>query len=69
MKLYLCRSHDGVYLAGKSLVIANDEAEARALLDAELRVNLLKPDAESGYVLERIPMTKARAVMIWDGDY
>lgn len=69
MKLYLCRSHDGRYLGGNSIVIARDEAEARELLDAELRAHDLKPNAESGYDLERVPMTTARAVMIWDGDY
>lgn len=68
MDIYLCRDHAGHYRGGvASVVVATDEEEARALLDAELREHGLDPE-KPRYRLIRVSMTKPRAYILLDGD-
>lgn len=69
MKVYLCTDHDSFYIAGASLVVAPNEEEARALLDAALMQKGLKGLDESPYTLTKVSTGKAKAVIIADGDY
>ena len=46
MRVFICKSHDGVWLSGCSVVLAESEKEARELLDAELQDNNLDPESE-----------------------
>ena len=66
MNVYTCK-HDGHYLGGYSVVVAHDEAEARELLAAELRSHGL--NLEPSATVESLPLTEARAVVLFNGDY
>ncbi len=69
MKVYTCTDHDGFYPVPRaSVVVAEDEAEARRLLDAALKEWGLKPHADEPYTLRELPHTPAAHVLS-DGDY
>ena len=70
MKIYVCTDHDGHYPVGtSSLVLANSAAEARELLDGELKKAGLQSSAEYPYTLQQIPQTKVQAIILQDGNY
>lgn len=66
MKTYVCRSHDGVWMSGNSVVVAPNKNKARALLDKALLEANLNPHSWK-YDLEEVP--ENTAVVVWNGDY
>ncbi len=70
MIVFVCTDHDLHYPVGcASVVIADGEDEARALLDAELVKRGLKPSAREPYTLKQLPNNRPLAVILNDGDY
>lgn len=68
MKVWTCTDHDTMYpVGGASVVIAENESEARLLLDKELRENGCNPD--KGYTLQEVDLSKAQAIVLNNGDY
>ena len=68
LRVFTCTDHAGHYPVGvASVVVASSEAEARELLDAELREHGLNPD--EGYSLREINPEKPKAFVLLDGDY
>lgn len=67
LQAFACTDHDGHYPVGvASVVFAEDEAQARALLAAELREHGLKDER---FTLRRLNSTKPKAFVLQDGDY
>lgn len=67
MQVFVCTDHDGHYPVGVcSVVVAEDEEKARALLVAELTTHGLK--AGKGFSLRRLNIEQPRAFVILDGD-
>lgn len=70
MRLWASTDHHCHWPVGcASIVLAHDEDEARALLDAALIEHGLEPGSRSPYTLTEIPMDQARAVVLNDGEY
>jgi len=70
MNIYVCTNHDGFFPVGvASVVVANDEDEARNLLDTALHVHGLDPEKKPRYTLRKINSTEPRAFILLDGDY
>lgn len=70
MKLFTCVDHDCVYPVGvASIVIAENEAQARELLDAALVERRLSPSSVEPYTLVEVALTAPQAVVLRDGDY
>jgi hypothetical protein len=68
MKVFVCTDHAGHYPVGVcSVVIANDEQEARELLTAELKSHGLS--TEEPFTLRWINSEAPRAFVLLDGDY
>lgn len=59
--------HDGVWLNGISIVVAQDEA--RALHLTKLALTQKKISTEGVSVYRRIHPDDERAYVVWDGDY
>jgi hypothetical protein len=56
-KLYYCQDHDAPDIRGVcTLIVAKDEEQARAYLDAKLVANRLRPHREHAYVVARLPI-------------
>lgn len=69
LKIYVCTDHDGFYPVGvASVVIAEDEPDARRLLNKELTDKGLRPWAEKDYTLQEVPFQPI-AIILCDGDY
>ena len=67
LQLFTCTDHDVHWPSGAaSIVLAPTEAEARQLLDQELRKRGLK---SGPYTLVAVPLDQPRAVILRDGDY
>jgi hypothetical protein len=71
MKVYTCNDFWGFYPVGSAaVVVANDEAEARKLLDAALiERGLRKAVDEASYTLRELAFDAPSAVILVDGDY
>lgn len=67
MKAWVCTDHDSVWVGGASLILAENEEEARELFEAALRETHLQPD--KGYTLIPVDITKSQAIVLRDGDY
>lgn len=67
MKLWTCIDHESVWVGGASIVIANDETQARELFDIALRKVNLHP--EDGYTLVSVDLNTPQAIILRDGDY
>lgn len=68
MNVYICSDHDVHFVRfSASVVIANSEDEARAMLRAELISAKLNPDA--AFTLEQIPLDEAKVLVFQSGDY
>lgn len=65
MKVYSV-SHNGIILGGYSIVVADDEAEARQMMTEELKAEKLTPTIYS--ITEINPQDKG-VTLIWNGDY
>lgn len=70
MRLFTCVDHDGLWsVPVASVVLAEDEASARALLDVELRLNSVKDSVEAPYTLREVPIDRPVAVVLSNGNY
>ena len=67
MNVYTCTDHDGHWVGGASVIVANSEHEARELLKAELYEHGL--DSNKPFTLRQINTEKPRAFVLQDGDY
>ncbi|MGE3150892.1 MAG: hypothetical protein AB7K04_17735 [Pseudorhodoplanes sp.] len=68
MNVYTCVDHDGHYPVGvSSVVVADTEEDARALLSAALTEHGL--DGRRPFTLRRISTDDPRAFILQDGDY
>ena len=67
MNIYTCTDHDSHWVGGASVVVAEDEAQARALLIAELATHGLT--GTKSFTLRRINADVAKAFVLRDGDY
>lgn len=63
MNVYTCTDHDGV----ASVVVADTEEDARALLERELREHGL--DGKKPFTLRKINTAVPRAFVFLNGDY
>lgn len=70
MRLFVCTDHDLHYPVGcASVVLAEDEEQARDLLDAQLRKHGLKGHADEPYTLQELDLSTPQAVVLNDGEY
>jgi hypothetical protein len=67
MNIYTCTDHDGHWVGVASVVVADSEDQARALLAAELKTHGL--DGAKPFTLRRINTEAPRAFVLQDGDY
>lgn len=68
MNVYTCTDHDGHYPVGvSSLIVAENEAEARRLLIQELAEHGLKQTTP--FTLRLMNVSAPRAFVLQDGDY
>lgn len=67
-RVFTCTDHAGHWPVGvASVIVANDAAEAKSLLDAELVRHGLDP--HEPYTLAEMDMSKSSAPILCDGDY
>ena len=67
MNVYTCTDHDGYWPVGAaSIVVAENEEEARTLLREKLVSMDLDPD---GFTLQVLDTSTPKAVVLRDGDY
>lgn len=69
MKVFTCNDHDTIWVGGASVVVAEDEKQGRKLLDKELKAAGLEPWWKRRYSLKEIDITKAKAIILQNGDY
>lgn len=68
MKVFTCIDHQDIWPVGvASVIIANDEAQAKELLVAEL-VNYRIIQTEP-FTLQELDLTVAKAVVLQNGEY
>jgi hypothetical protein len=68
MNVYVCTDHDGHWAVGvASVVVAENEEQARTLLVAELATHGLKQ--VDPFTLRRIATDAPKAFVLNDGDY
>lgn len=67
MNIYTCTDHDGHWVGVASVVVADNEDQARSLLTAELKTHGL--DGAKPFTLRRINANAPRAFILQDGDY
>jgi hypothetical protein len=68
LKVFTCRDHVTHWVGGASIVIAEDESEARRLLIAKLATHGLT-QAQEPFGLIEIDLTVPRAIVLQNGDY
>jgi len=69
MNVYVCTDHKGHYPVGvSSLIVAENEDEARRLLIAELAEHSLK-QGDKPFSLRLMNVSSPRAYVLQDGDY
>ena len=66
MRVFTCTDHNGHWVGVASVVVADDEAAARSLLDTELKTHGLQPNA---YSLQEINTAQPRAFVLQSGNY
>lgn len=70
MRVFTCVDHDCHYPVGvASVVVAENEQQARELLDAQLIEHKLKPYAKDPYTLQELSLDTPKAIVLRDGDY
>lgn len=70
MKAFVCTDHDYHYPVGvASVIIAENEDQARSLLDAQLRERGLSPHADEPYTLQTLSLDEPKALVLHDGNY
>jgi hypothetical protein len=69
MRVFTCTDHAGLWVGVASVVVADDEEGARALLDAELTSRKLSASDKEPYTLSEIPLSGPSVRVLQDGDY
>lgn len=70
LKLFVCTDHAGYWPVGTaSVVLAQDEAAARSLLDDALANRNLATSEAVPYTLHEVSMTDPLVLVLRDGDY
>jgi hypothetical protein len=69
MKVYVCHDHDVHWISDTSVIVAEDETNARVLLDAALREQHLKPHDRHPYTLIEVPTGVQQLLHFGNGDY
>lgn len=70
MKIFTCVDHDYHYPIGvASVVVAENEEQAKDLLDNQLREHGLRESEEEPYTLKEISAETHRAYILRDGNY
>lgn len=70
MKLFTCTDHAHHYPVGvSSVVVAEDSRQARLLLNKELKAHGLTISKKDRYTLNEVPLDKAKAIVLQNGDY
>ena len=70
LSVFTCTDHRGHWPVGvASVVVASDEAQARRLLDQELKRRGLAPALNERYTLQRVDLEAPAALVLHDGDY
>ena len=68
MKLFTCTDHDGMYMEGTSIIIAETERKAKNLLKKAIeKTGYLKWKGDE--TLTEIPMDKKQVIILDNGDY
>jgi hypothetical protein len=67
MNVYTCTDHDGHWVGVASVIVAEDEEDARVLLIKELRSHGL--DEAKPFTLQKINTNDPRAYVLQNGDY
>lgn len=68
LRVFTCVDHEGVWPVGvASVVVADNEASARAILGGELYKRGLARDRP--FTLQEVDLTRPRATVLMDGDY
>jgi hypothetical protein len=65
MRVWTCL-HDGIWLGGCSVIVAESEEQARALIVAELRERQL---CDSDIELREVDTRRPQVIMLANGDY
>lgn len=68
LKLWFCTDHAAHYVGGASIVVAETERQARALLIEELRAHGLR-QPEGDFTLVLVDLTQQAAIVLANGDY
>lgn len=74
LKLFTCLDHGQHYPVGScSIVVAENEAAARVLLNQQLIEHGLQPDVnysgDQPYTLQEVDLNQAQAIVLNDGNY
>jgi len=71
MKVYTCTDHDGHWpVSVASVIVANNEEEAKQLLDLALMEQGLDTfDEEDPYTLEELDIIEPGVLMLCNGNY
>ena len=70
MRVFTCVDHDCHYPVGvASVIVAENEQQARELLDAQLIEHGLNPYDEPPYTLQELALDTPQAIVLRDGDY
>jgi len=69
VKVYVCYDHDGFWMGGVSVVLAENEDDARQQLDAALVAACLAPHKDHPYDLHELDSTQPQACILFNGDY
>jgi hypothetical protein len=70
LRAFTCTDHEAMWPVGvASYVVAEDEVQARKLLDLALQARRLRPYADFPYTLVEIDLDLPHARVLRDGDY
>jgi hypothetical protein len=67
MKVFTCTDHDGHFLSGISVIVAETELKAVNSLKKELEKAGLDPDKK--FTLQELDITTRQVDMLFNGDY
>lgn len=67
MRVFTCVDHDGHWVGVASVIVANNEVDATALLRAALREQGLSENAP--FTLQPLALDTRRAIVLQNGDY
>lgn len=68
LRVFTCTDHEGHWPVGvASIVVADNEASARAILGGELYKHGLTQD--KSFTLREVDLARPNAIVLMDGDY